>query len=547
VHKTNKSERVDWIQHIRARLFRWGQAAGQAPGRCDLDLVKGYQALVGESAWHSLTVDPNLGQVSDAHYDYVVSALEEHDRRSGLREMKVLEVASYAHTTGYRLQQELGCDVTLLDISAKALQVGRQTAEMVGIAARPRLVAGDFHALPFETDSFDLIYIASAVHHTWEYEIVISELQRVLAPGGLLLLLNEPCHRECCFYAFRTNRPANFTNFEHVLDELGVIRTFAEPYLGSRPEMLFGMIENQMIPLRRLIHLLNSHTKIIKLVLNPEHLMGELENLWLDSRRTGAENLSHLIESALVERRAEALMHFDDVAEGMRFHLPSRAQLRPFAQQVAQSLCSLPPVSDEKVFRIALSEIFGASVQVTVEKPGGYARRHSRVLQEDFEKKSGVVYAFRDRIRKILMHECSLLPDIQAAAQGEIAESFPAVCWRYSAHGDGRSKPIITLTLKSQTGRFRIPPCRHKVLIVLRYHCVVAEGSHARIRIQHRDRQLYVEQVWQTESRLWVAILPSAKNGAELELIRELAGPSGEYKTTAEGLTIAFAGAFPVD
>jgi hypothetical protein len=48
-------------------------------------------------------------------------------------------------------------------------------------------------------------------------------------------------------------QPANFTKFERALNDLGVIRTFAEPYPGSRPETLFGMIENQMIPLRRLL------------------------------------------------------------------------------------------------------------------------------------------------------------------------------------------------------------------------------------------------------------------------------------------------------
>ena len=85
----------------------------------NLDLIGEYQALVGECAWHSLTVDPNLGQVSDAHYHYVLSALDDHGRRSRAHEMKVLEVASYAHTTGYRLQQELNCDVILLVISAK--------------------------------------------------------------------------------------------------------------------------------------------------------------------------------------------------------------------------------------------------------------------------------------------------------------------------------------------------------------------------------------------------------------------------------------------
>ena len=83
--------------------------------------------------------------------------------------MKVLEVASYAHTTGYRLQQELGCEVTLFDISGKALQLGRRTAAAADLVACPQLVAGDFHALPFEANSFDMVYISSAMHHTWEY------------------------------------------------------------------------------------------------------------------------------------------------------------------------------------------------------------------------------------------------------------------------------------------------------------------------------------------------------------------------------------------
>jgi hypothetical protein len=408
-------------------------------------------------------------------------------------------------------------------------------------------VAGDFHALPFEADSFDLIYISSAIHHTWKYEIVISELQRVLAPGGLLLLLNEPCHRECCFYAFRTNRPANFTKFERALNDLGVIRTFAEPYPGSRPETLFGMIENQMIPLRRLLDLLNSNTKITKLVLTPGDCMGELEKLWLESRHKGPENLSNIIESTLTERRARAMQYFDDVAEGMQFHLPSLEQLGPFAKQIAQSVCSLPPVSDQETFRTALSEIFGAAVQIVAEKPNGQLHRPNHILKGGFEKKGDIIYAFNDRIRRILLHDCSLLPDIQAADQNEIANFFPADCWHFSAQGAEQGRPIVTLMLKSQPGRFNIPPCRQKLLIVLRYHCAVPEGRHVRIRIEHLDRQLYRNEIWQSESLLWVAILPSANDVTGLDLFREVTGPNGEYESNSQGLAIAFVGAFPVD
>lgn len=511
------------------------------------DLTENYQALVGECAWHSLTVDPTLKTVSDGHYDYIVHILQHYGRLAGCRTMRVLEVASYAHTTGYRLQQELGCDVTLFEISARALELGRKMAETDGIAARPQLVAGDFHVLPFEANSFDLVYISSAVHHTWKYEMVISELQRVLAPGGLLLLLNEPCHRQCCFYGFRTSRPANFTKFEKVLSDLGVIRTFAEPYLGSRPETLFGMIENQTMPLRRLLDLLNSSTQVISLVVTPEDCMGDLEKSWLDNRHRGSDFLSNLIESNLKDGRAEAMKHFDEVAEGMQFHLPSPDQLQAFAQRVAESVCSLPPASDEVAYRTALSEIFGAAVQIIAEKPNGQFQRPDRALKDGFEEKDGIVYAFEDRIRRILLHDSSLLPDIQVASEREMANFFPADRWQYCGRVADEGRSIVTLALISQPGRLTIPGRQPRLLLVMRYSCMVPEHSRVRIAIRHLDREIYVQHIWQSESFLWVTRLPSCDGTVVLDLFREVITLNGKSELNPEGFEVAFIGAFEIE
>jgi hypothetical protein len=168
-------------------------------------------------------------------------------------------------------------------------------------------------------------------------------------------------------------------------------------------------------------------------------------------------------------------------------------------------------------------------------------------LKGGFEKKGDIIYAFNDRIRRILLHDCSLLPDIQAADQNEIANFFPADCWQFSAHGAEQGKPIVTLILKSQPGRFNIPPCTQKLLFVLRYHCAVPEGRHVRIRIQHLDRQLYLQRIWQSESLLWVTLLPSTNSIIVLDLLREVIAPNGECELNAEGLAIAFAAAFPVE
>ena len=251
--------------------------------------------LVAEFAWHSVTVDPSIQEVSDQHYTVVADVLIRYGQHLQ-KPVHILEVASYAHTTGYKLAELIGANVTLFDISVSTLKLGRQMAQTKNLAAESvRLVAGDFHALPFEDAEFDFVFICSALHHTWRWQLVASELTRVLAAGGLVLIENEPCHRKFCFYKFRTNRMSEFTDFEKYLDEIGLIRTVAEAYLGSRPETLFGMVENQTMPVDGIIEAFTKQGDLVDLVVIPEICMGDLERRLVADRylprRTVARDL----------------------------------------------------------------------------------------------------------------------------------------------------------------------------------------------------------------------------------------------------------------
>ena len=186
--------------------------------------------------------------MSEAHYTEVAELLDRY-RAYLPAKPEVLEVASYAHTTGYMLEQRLNVRATLLDISASNLRLGKRLAEEQGLpTGGTRLVAGDFHQLPFEDGQFDCVFICSAVHHTMRWEKLLEELIRITAPGGLLLLQNEPLLREFCFYKFRTNRVEGFTSFEKKLNELEIIRTVAQPYLGSRPNHCSGWWKTKTFP-----------------------------------------------------------------------------------------------------------------------------------------------------------------------------------------------------------------------------------------------------------------------------------------------------------
>jgi ubiquinone/menaquinone biosynthesis C-methylase UbiE len=57
--------------------------------------------------------------------------------------------------------------------------------------ANVELVEGDAAALPFARDAFDLVCSARTLHHLARPELVVAEMNRVLRPGGTLLVVDQ--------------------------------------------------------------------------------------------------------------------------------------------------------------------------------------------------------------------------------------------------------------------------------------------------------------------------------------------------------------------
>jgi SAM-dependent methyltransferase len=82
-----------------------------------------------------------------------------------------------------------GADVRLLDLSPVAIEVGLRRAELHHVSDRVRGFARDADDLTcFDDCIFDLIYANAALHHTLKYPNALSELNRVLRPGGKIVL-----------------------------------------------------------------------------------------------------------------------------------------------------------------------------------------------------------------------------------------------------------------------------------------------------------------------------------------------------------------------
>jgi demethylmenaquinone methyltransferase/2-methoxy-6-polyprenyl-1,4-benzoquinol methylase len=80
-------------------------------------------------------------------------------------------------------------EIVCVDLSREMLAIGEEKARRRGLYGRVRFVEGDALRLPFDDRRFDAVSIAFGLRNLPDYPAGVSEMRRVLAPGGRLLVL----------------------------------------------------------------------------------------------------------------------------------------------------------------------------------------------------------------------------------------------------------------------------------------------------------------------------------------------------------------------
>lgn len=100
----------------------------------------------------------------------------------------VLDVGCGIGGPARTLAAEFGCRVTGVDISEEFCDAARFLNEQVGLSGRIEIRRADAIALPFEDWSFDIIWTQHASMNIADKHAFLSEIHRVLKPGGKLAI-----------------------------------------------------------------------------------------------------------------------------------------------------------------------------------------------------------------------------------------------------------------------------------------------------------------------------------------------------------------------
>ena len=101
------------------------------------------------------------------------------------RGKRTLEIGVGLGSDHYMLAKG-GNRMTALDLSREHLKLTKQHLGLEGLETDT--VYGDAEDMPFEDDSFDLVYSFGVLHHTPDTEKAFREVERVLRPGGVALI-----------------------------------------------------------------------------------------------------------------------------------------------------------------------------------------------------------------------------------------------------------------------------------------------------------------------------------------------------------------------
>lgn len=128
--------------------------------------------------------------------EFFIPKIVEFDNWAG---KKVLEIGCGIGIDGMEFAKR-GADYTGVDISETSLRLAKKYFALSNQQAN--LLLADAETLPFQDNTFDLVYSWGVLHHTPDIQKSINEVMRVLKPGGQCIIMLYNLHSLVAFQLY---------------------------------------------------------------------------------------------------------------------------------------------------------------------------------------------------------------------------------------------------------------------------------------------------------------------------------------------------------
>ena len=105
----------------------------------------------------------------------------------GIHDVRVLDVGCGIGGPSRMLAAEFNCTVTGIDISHEFIRTAQKLSELVGLKDKTEFIQADALNLPFENDSFDVVWTQHVQMNIHDKAKFYAEIRRVLTDGGKLI------------------------------------------------------------------------------------------------------------------------------------------------------------------------------------------------------------------------------------------------------------------------------------------------------------------------------------------------------------------------
>ena len=459
------------------------------------ELANKYSPQLGEISWHQFTLDPRIHSQSRERFKFLSKSLDENQ----IKPTRILELCPNDRYTIHLLSEKYKCEVYGVDISARAMKRGMEIAASENIASDFYGVACDFHSLPFPANHFDLIYVYQSIHHTRNSLDLIAELSRCLNIGGLIFLMEEPFERETCSYLFEGNRKESYSAYETSLQKSEIANYVTHPDACSRPEALFGMIENQQITLNSYFNTLNNECEILETSINDGDIWKyatDLDKYFLSEISEKKDGALSLITHTLIDKFNNCEINYSVADKLMDIKHPSKEKIDEIALKIFNHLNAI--ASSDSLNQNIIASAFGGLIKISAKKIRNLQYDVSSSFQISSKSRFSEHPLIVDNLFIDLSHP--LLPDLQYADEKEILDGniFPKDCWsRVNEVGDLTSYVNVTNNLL-----INIPGDNSEGVLVLRYYAIAGMNPY---QINFFINKKLVDTHWicQSETRLF--------------------------------------------